>query len=77
MIPHYPGCLYSAGKSAGRQRSAVTVAAAYSQDDGGSRARERPAASPAIDASLTELADGEPRRTKGNTAEVIQKPLNI
>lgn len=77
MIPHYPGCLYSAGKSAGRQRRGVTVAAVYSQDDGGSWARERPAASPVIDASLTELTGQRTTELKATQLKVIQKPLKI
>lgn len=77
MIPHYPGCLYSAGKSAGRQRRGVTIAAVYSQDDGGSWARERLAASPAIDASLTELTDRRTMELKATQLKVIQKPLKI
>lgn len=72
MIPHYPGCLYSAGKSAGRQRRGVTVAAVYSQDDGGRWARERPAASPAIDASLTELAGWRTMVLKATQLKVIE-----
>lgn len=77
MIPHYPGYLYSAGKSAGRQRRGVTVAAVYSRDDGGRWARERPAASPAIDASLTELTGRRTMELKAAQLKVIQKPLKI
>lgn len=77
MIPHYPGCLYSAGKSAGRQRRGVTVAAVYSQGDGGSWAREGPAASPAIDTSLTELTGRRTMELKATQLKVIQKPLEI
>lgn len=75
MIPHYPGCLYSAGKSAGRQRRGVTVAAVYSQDDGGRWARERPAASPAIDASLTELAGWRTMVLKATQLKVIENMI--
>lgn len=62
MIPHYPGCLYSAGKSAGRQRRGVTVAAVYSQDDGDSCI--------ASDRCLTDRAHRpESHGAKGNAAE--------
>lgn len=44
---------------------------------GGSWGRERPAASPAIDAALTELTGRRTMELKATQLKVIEKPLKI